>query len=62
MKLDVGQSERGWEVTYDGIFGAEEESPFFETEGEARKQCEREAAEWSAWAKTYERTTNKSNV
>ncbi len=49
MILDIGKSERGWEVTYDGIFGAEEDTPFFATEAEARSRCEQEAAEWRAW-------------
>ena len=49
MTLDIAQSERGWEVTYDGIFGAETESPFFATEGEARQECERVAAQSAAW-------------
>ena len=49
MELNVGESERGWEVTYDGIFGPEEGTPFFATEGEARVQCEREAAAALAW-------------
>lgn len=49
MRLDVAQSERGWEVTYDDVFGPAEETPAFATEAEARQQCEREAAEWHAW-------------
>lgn len=49
MELGIGKSERGWEVTYGGIFGPEEEVAFYATEGEARAACEREAAEWRAW-------------
>lgn len=47
--LNVAKSERGWEVTYEGIFGPEDETPFFATEGEARAECERQAAEMRAW-------------
>ena len=49
MILNVDKSERGWEVTYDGIFGPECEEPAFKTKGEAVERCERLAAEIRAW-------------
>ena len=49
MKLGIGRSEHGWEITYDGIFAPECEALVYATEGEARAACERMAAEWRAW-------------
>jgi hypothetical protein len=49
MKLGIGKSELGWEVTYDGIFGPESESTVYKTKSEARAACEQQAAEIRAW-------------
>jgi hypothetical protein len=46
MKLGVGKTENGWEVTFNGIFAPKDEALVFASEGAARAASERLAAAW----------------